>query len=278
MSEEIENERVRREIAKDCGAELAACRSLLDFALAELDTWSGRPIKQGADRIILAEAVRATKAFGAVVGLCEAGFGEQALMVVRSLFEGMAVAHWVAAHRREAVRLFTRHEKFSRLLWYETLEILGWLNQNDRKLRPSVGPKQRKELVGLFNPYGTKAWWRMSVPKLLGEIECQWDTQGRKDLWEHHNVIYRLSNQMLHSTATSVSAAFTKRSSTMLAMTASASNQFVSQALYAAHWTYGQMFTLAIDVFKLASGQAFRQLWQTSGHAFAAVGAGTTTS
>jgi hypothetical protein len=118
----------------------------------------------------------------------------------------------------------------------------------------------------------------MSVPKLLGEIECQWDTQGRKDLWEHHNVIYRLSNQMLHSTATSVSAAFTKRSSTMLAMTASASNQFVSQALYAAHWTYGQMFTLAIDVFKLASGQAFRQLWQTSGHAFAAVGAGTTTS
>jgi hypothetical protein len=265
-----DDEGVRAAIAQSSGEELVACRSLLDVALAELGAWSGRPIKRGADRVILAEAVRATKTFGAVIRLCEAGFGEQALMLDRSLFEGMAVAHWVAANRREAVRLFIRHARFSNLLWYETLDALGWLDEKDRKRhRPSVGPKRRKELVGLFNQYGTKHWWRMSVPKMLGEIERQWDDQGRVDLWKYHDVVYRLSNQMLHSTATSVSASFTRRPSTTLAMTAGPSNQFISQALYAAHWTYGQVFTLLADVFKLTSGQAFRDLWQASGQAFA---------
>jgi Family of unknown function (DUF5677) len=268
LSEATGNQRVRAVIAKGCGEELGACRSLLDFALAELGAWSGRPIKRGADRIILAEALRATKTLGALIQLCEAGFGEQALMLDRSLFEGMAVAHWVSDHRRRAIGLFTRHEKFNRLLWYETLDALGWLDANDRNLRPSIEPKRRKELQQLFNPYGTKAWWRMSVPKLLGEIERQWDDQGRADLWKHHDIVYRLSNQILHSTVTSVSAAYTKRTSTALAMTASPSNQFVSQALYAAHWTYGQIFTLLIDVFELTSGQEFRRLWQASGQAF----------
>jgi Family of unknown function (DUF5677) len=269
VSEATENQHVRAVIANDSGAELAACRSLLDFALAELGAWSGRPIKQGADRIILAEAVRATKTLGALIQLCEAGFGEQALMLARSLFEGMVVAHWVSDHRRQAVGLFTRHEKFTRLLWYETLEALGWIDANDRNLRPSIGPKDRKALQHLFNPYGTKAWWRMSVPKLLGEIERQWDAQGRADLWRHHDIVYRLSNQILHSTVTSLSAAYTKRTSTTLAMTAGPSNQFVSQALYAAYWTYGQIFTLLIHVFNLTSSLAFRELWQASGQAFA---------
>lgn len=265
MTAPIDDHQVRVAIASEHGKELAACRSLLDFSLVQLGDWSGRPIKRGADRVILAEAVRATKTLGAVVALCDAGFGEQAMMLNRSLFEGMAVAHWVATHRRDAVGLFARHERFTRLLWYETLKAAGWLDEIDPRLRPSIGPKRRKELVDLFTKYGTKAWWRMSVPALLAEIEDQWDAQGRADLWLHHDVVYRLSNQMLHSTATSVSAAFVNRSKAPLVMTASASDQFISQALYAAHWTYGQMFTLLIDVFKLTSGRAFRDLWQASG-------------
>lgn len=265
-----ENQRIRKTIAKDCRAELQACSSLLEFALADLDAWSGRPIKRGADRMIIAEAVRATKTLGAVVPLCEAGYGEQALMLDRSLFEGMAVAHWVDAHRRRAVWLFTRHERFSRFLWHQTLDALGWLDDDDdRKSWPSVGPKHRKELEKLFGRHGTNSWWQMSVPKLLEAIEDQWDVQGRKDLWEYHDVVYRLSNQVLHSTATSVSGTYIGPTSDALTMTAGPSNQLVVPALYAAHWTYGQTYTLLIDVFRLASGEAFRELWQRSGQAFA---------
>jgi hypothetical protein len=219
--------------------------------------------------MILSEAVRATKTLGAVVLLCEVGYAEQALMLDRSLFECMAVAHWVSSHRRDAVRLFTRHERFSRFLWHQTLDALGWLDEeDDRKSWPSVGPKQRKELERLFGRYGTNAWWQMSVPKLLENIEDQWDPKGRKDLWEHHDVVYRLSNQVLHSTATSVSGTIIGETPATLTMTAGPSNRLVAPALYAAHWTYGQTFTLLSDVFKLASGKAFRQLWQNSGQAF----------
>jgi Family of unknown function (DUF5677) len=140
---------VRRLIAEHYGQHIAACRTLLDFAAKELKAWSGRPIKRGADRLIVAEAARATKTFDAVIRLCEAGFGEQAAMLNRSLFEGMAVAHWVSDNRREAVGLFTRHAKFSALLWHETFAALGWLDEGDSGRPRSVGPKQRKEFVRL---------------------------------------------------------------------------------------------------------------------------------
>lgn len=186
MSEPTDDERVGAVIAKDSGEELAGCKALLSFALAEWGAWSGRPIKRGADRIVLAEAARGTKTFGAVIRLCEAGFGEQALMLDRSLFEGMAVAHWVAANRRESVRLFTRHAKLNALLTFETLDGLGWLAKKDRQLRPTVSPKRRKELVGLFGAHGTRPWLRRNVWTILGEIERQWDEKGRTDLWNFH--------------------------------------------------------------------------------------------
>src|SRR5688500_5735965 len=106
---ELSDAEVRRRIKETYASELQACRRLLEFATRELHAWSGRPLKRGADRIIIAEAARATKTFAGVIRLCELGFGEQASMLNRSLFEGMAVAHWVAEHRREAVGLFVRH-------------------------------------------------------------------------------------------------------------------------------------------------------------------------
>lgn len=261
---------VQKMIRERFGEQVAACSSLLELAFAELSAWSGRPIKRGADRIILAEAARATKTFDAVIRLCRAGFGEQAVMLGRSLFEGMAIAHWVKANRREAVRLFTRHERFSALLWYETLEILGWVDETDRARhrRLRIYPKARKELVGLFGQYGTKAWLRRSVPQVLRDIQDQWDTKGRHDLWAFHDIAYRLSNQILHSTAASTAATTTQRTRTQLHMTAGASIQFVSQALYSAYWTYGQLFTLLGDVFKLSTDEAFRDLYHSGGRAF----------
>jgi hypothetical protein len=268
MSEPTGDNGVRARIARDSGEELTASRAVLNFALRELSAWSGRPIKRGADRIVLAEGARGTKTFDAVIRLCEAGFGEQALMLDRSLFEGMAVAHWVATNRREAVGLFTRHAKFNALLTYEALDRLGWLTEQDSPLRPSVRPKRRKEFVNLFGLHGTRSWVGRNVVTILEEIEGQWDEQGRAALWDFHDVAYRLSNQILHSTATSISVAFTRRSPTQLAVTATSSNQLVAPALYAAYWTYGQLFTLLADVFKLTSGEAFRDLWQTGGQTF----------
>jgi hypothetical protein len=257
---DLTDDQVRALIARYYRDELAACRELLEFGIREVQHWTGRAVKRGADRIIVFEAARGTKTFNAIIRLCRLGFGEQAVMLNRSLFEGMVVAHWVPENRREAVRLFTRHARYSGLLWWETLDRLGWLTEEDRK--PSVGPKQRAELASLFGPHGTRPWTLRSVHALLKEIEHQWDKPGREHLWAMHDVAYRHANQVLHSTPYAASVTTTQETADALHMTIGASDQFLSQALLFAYWTYGQLFSLLIKVFRISSLEEFRAVWR----------------
>jgi hypothetical protein len=75
---DLTDDQVRALIAEEYDDELAACRELLEFSIGEVQAWSGRPVKRGADRIIVYESARATKTFDAVIRLCALGFGEQA--------------------------------------------------------------------------------------------------------------------------------------------------------------------------------------------------------
>ena len=162
----LSDEEIRGRIADAYGPQLTSCQRLLALAQDEMANWSGRPVKRGADRIVLAEVARATKTFDGTIRLCRGGFGEQAAMLNRSLFEAMAVAHWTSANRREAVSLFVRHHEYTRVLWYETLDALGWLDDRDKNERPKIGPKKRAEFKKLFGKYGTEPWTRRSVPTL----------------------------------------------------------------------------------------------------------------
>jgi Family of unknown function (DUF5677) len=265
------DEEIRTVVAEQFGDEIRACTALRDFAVGELQAWSGRAIKRGADRIIIAEAARGTKTFDAGIQLCEHGFGEQGAMLNRSLFEGMAIAHWVSDNRREAVRLFTRHAKYSALLWHETFDALGWLSETESKAAIGVAPRQRNEFKRLFGRYGEKAWVGRSVPELLRQIEHLWDREGRTHLWAFHDVPYRFSNQILHSSATAAGAATTRQTAEALHMTFGPSNQFIAQALFAAYWTYGQLFSLLVHVFRLSSGDSFSAVYQAGGEVFSNV-------
>jgi hypothetical protein len=226
---------VRAYIAGEYGDQLAACRRLLEFGTAELQAWSGRPVKRGADRIIVSEAFRATKTLQVIIRVCALGFGEHAMMLNRSLFEGMAVAHWVPENRREAVGLFTRYARYGDLLWRETFDTLGWLDEAELPPARSVGPKKRKEFKKLFGKYGEKGWIRRSLPRLVDEIEHQWDERGREDLRTFHDVANRTFNLMLHSSPFSAGAAAVGETEDALHMSLGATDQFVSAALYSAY-------------------------------------------
>src|SRR5215469_664193 len=80
-----------------------AYEQLLALAVEMLeheDPWRGRPIDtdRRADSLIAVEAARGLKTYRAVLHLCLGGFGQQAAMLDRSLFEGMVVTHWVHAN------------------------------------------------------------------------------------------------------------------------------------------------------------------------------------
>ena len=252
---------VQAVVARDHGGELEACRKLLEFGVSQMQGWTGRPIKRGADRLILAEAARATKTFEAVIRLSEAGFGEQGVMLDRSLLEGMAVVHWVSDNRREAVRLFTRHAKYSAVLWDETFDRLGWLEGGDSRAAPSITRKQREEFKRLFGTYGEKPWVQRSLRSSC-EPSSILGGPARRDLWIYHDVANRYSNQVLHSTATSAGGATIAVTGHELHMSIGASDQFISQALLPAYWTYGQTLSLLIDVFRFPSKEQFRSIYR----------------
>ena len=259
---------VRTLIARHYRDEIDACRKLLDFAVSELVGWSGRPARRGADRIIAAEVARATKTFDAVIGLCRRGYGEQAIMLDRSLFEGMAVAHWVSDNRREAVKLFNRHAKFTAVLEAEAwTKEFGALPEGPRA---SLGPKARAECVALFGQYGAWPWYRRrNLPLLLKDIEHLWDEEGRRQLWLFYEIPLVFSNQILHSTAIAVDAAMTGATRDALSYTVGPSNQFIGRALFFSYWIYGQIFGLMIDVFRLKCRPEFDALWDPGGAVFA---------
>jgi hypothetical protein len=263
----LSDDEIRRRIAKVYGPRLTSCDQLLTHAQSEMAHWSGRAVKRGADRISLAEIARATKTFDGAIRLCRDGFGEQAAMLNRSLFEAMVITHWTSIHRREAVGLFTRHAQFTSALWFETLDALGWLDDGDRAKQPKLGPK-RAEFVKLFGPYGTRPWVRRNVPTLVDEIEHLWDDAGRAQLRATHAVPHTHNNQMLHSTATAVSAAHLGATTTELRLTIGPSNLLVEQALLAGYWTYGQVLSLLIDVFRLKDRAAFEELFDDGMRAF----------
>src|SRR4051794_28614731 len=102
--------------------EIGACERLLEFAGEHaLNRWTGRPIESTADRLIAVEFGRATKTYRAALDLSLGGFGPQASMLNRSLFEGMAVAYWISDNPDRAADLFEKHERHNRDVWVERL-------------------------------------------------------------------------------------------------------------------------------------------------------------
>jgi phosphohistidine phosphatase SixA len=73
---------------------LRAYQSLLEWVADNAATWTAGQRLNGADLILLSIFARSTRTYEAIVRhLGNHGFGEQGLMLTRSLFEDMVDAH-----------------------------------------------------------------------------------------------------------------------------------------------------------------------------------------
>ena len=177
---------VEQQIADAFKQELSACADLESFAVSALDPWQGRPIRKvaaeeppAADEILCLLFARATKTYKAALLLARQGYGEQAAMLNRSLFEGMAVAHWVAANEEEAAKRFLRGWKFDQYLLARVLEGTGWLEEGAEAPGPDLSDAELGEMRKDFGAYGQNLWTgHANLRKLVDEIEADW---GNKD-------------------------------------------------------------------------------------------------
>lgn len=241
----------RAAIAEQFGTALQACRRLQEFADSQWEPhWEGRQPTAPHELLIAAEAARATKTFRAVVTLCEVGFGEQAAMLNRGLFEGMAVAHWIAADPKEAVTRYGKHSRHTRLLWANIIRELKWNGAIGKLPEPEEG--ELEDLAGIFGRHGTWLWTgHPNLPALVRSIEDQWDEQGRKELWTYHDVAHRDNNLVLHSGASALERAAAARTQESITFDVGPSDRHVAPALLGAFWPYVQILSLVLDTFDM---------------------------
>jgi hypothetical protein len=206
----LTQEEIEAQLRTAYGPKLEVCERLHAFGEDALYTWEGRPIDpESVDPIILAEGARATKTYGGTLRLLAGGFGPQASMLNRSLFEGMAIAHWAHTNANRAIELFKKHGRHSELLGGDAFEKA---DPADARVIDAGTEEERLEFTGLFGKYGAKLWTgHGSLYDLLPEIEEQWpEGPPREQLWWFFRVAHRDNNQVLHSTALGLSAGVTR--------------------------------------------------------------------
>jgi len=262
-------EEVREILESRFGGGLTACHDLLAFVDSQMADWKGRAVDHGADLIILAELARTLKTARAALMLCRQGYGEQAAMLSRSLFEGMAVAHWVHANPDEALDRFEKHGRHTALVFSDALVRQEWVEEWPVEVPPATDA-ERKHLVGMFGPYGERGWCTPgSLRKLVEAIADQWpDAASRAELRAYLDVPHRFHNKLLHATFTALNASARESAQADVSFVAGPSEQLVPNSLLSVHWTLGQTFSLIYDRFALPDRDAFDTRYGAARRAF----------
>jgi hypothetical protein len=253
-------EDVRGQIEARHRGELVACESLLEICESRMSPWSGRPVEAkdteriSPDEIIVMELSRSRKSYEASIDLARRGFGEQAAMINRSLFEGMAVAHWVHSHESEAMDRFNRAARLHDHLYIERIRNTGWLDEEEFASFKPLDNDDLRTLKKDFGKYGELMWTgHDNLRDLIPEIEEQWESErAKKELWTFFKIAHHDNNQLLHSTVSGMARSLVHRDRDGIRVWNGPSTTSVDKALFGAYFAFLNLLTLEIDRFELA--------------------------
>ena len=232
------------------GKELAACEALRDFLLEMVRPWAGRTLdpERTEDALLAALLARSSNTFWASIELSRMGFGDQALMLNRSLFEDMVDAHWVTVQPDIAAARYGEHLEHSQMIMAEALAHHPTFIEPDEL--PVFEPARRMELDRFFGTFGQRSWTGIGLHERVELIEHLWtNEQAREHLHFFRRVVHRMNNQRLHASAEAFNRLLRSRNATEVAFRLGPSGEGVDEALFGAWWTFLQIESLVIDHF-----------------------------
>jgi hypothetical protein len=229
-----------------------ACQRTLRWVAENAESWTADQELDNADLLILSMFARSTRTYEAIVRwLGERAFGEQGLMLNRSLYEDMVDIHWVHLNPDLALKRLGEHDLHSRLLRADTQRKFShWFD--GRKPPPiKVSNEKRKELIGLYGRGGSRSW--TGVPGLEDRLESVigcWKTEADRDqvrFWAAW--VVRLLNETLHPSGWSLGrlAAPTVTDAESFLWRFGSTPEWLTQSLHCAFWTYHQIVGLVIE-------------------------------
>jgi SEC-C motif len=249
-----------------------ACEELLGLAwdLLGATPWRGRPATDSmADKLIAWEGARGLKTYRAALDAALGGFGPQAGMLNRALFEGMAMAHWVRRNPILAAQRFEEHLRHSRGMWNKRLISRGWL---DAPLDGIPDEEEQKKLDRIFGPWGDRLWCGHTLRKLVSIIEPEWeDDHSRRELWDFYVIAHAYNNEMLHTSAASLIEGTRRDTETVLEVETGPSINGVEQGLLGALWSYAQLLEVQCDYYEIEGRDRIDEVLARSRSAFVTV-------
>jgi hypothetical protein len=223
------------------------CERLLAYAEGLLRDWPGRAVENIPDGLILALFARSLDTATASVRLAADGYGAQASMLNRSLFEDMIDAHWVVTEEEAAERCFADHLQHGRMLladavakypeYYAEIEL------------PEFDPVERKALDDDYGRFGHKSWTKVNLHERVSLVEHHWtDEVGRSTLHFFHDIAHRENNQTLHVSSATLGKNLEFHDGE-LGLTVGPREDMVDRALFGSFWILDAIVGVLLDRF-----------------------------
>jgi hypothetical protein len=246
----ILDEAVKRAIAKEYGRRLEACERLREFAISMAEPWGGRALDDDRTEDMLVAVIfsRSTSTFWAATDLARVGFGAQAAMLNRSLFEDMVDAHWVTVQPELAKLRLEQHDLHGRMLLADAVRDEGDVLSADEI--PTFDTDERKKLDDIFGEYGHRLWTGIGLYPRVKLIEPLWRDPKVAGLDFMRRVVHRENNQLLHLSAYAIAKQIRGRTEEALTVKFGPNTDHVGNALLAAFWIFGQTLSQVINTFE----------------------------
>jgi hypothetical protein len=229
-------------ITDELRREFEACQALLDFGLENRP--SETPKGDAQADLVLATYARSSKTYQGLLRLAHVGYGDQALMLGRSLFEDMLIAHWIVKNTNAPGKL----ERYRRYTVVRLREAAHKYHRDDylAQLPDTESRTQRDELKNEFA--GSHNWTGFTLDALVSELEAEWGGEGdRKLLWETYAFSVGNANQVLHHSHLGVASTRVERTPVLTKFNIGGSPKFVRDALFVAFFSYVNTMSLVLD-------------------------------
>ena len=214
------------------------------------------------------EVGRSTKTYRASIELARKGYGEQAAMLNRALFESMAVARWINENETVAAERFPRAAEFEDYLTMERLKNTGWLEPGE-ELEIELDDEALVSLRRDFGKYNEGLWTgHDGIRELLNDIRTQFTEEEWTMVQNYLRTGHQENNQLLHSTAGGLRRAYLDLEDGRYGIWTGPSDAMIARALFSAHMIYQQAIVLAAERFDLAERQGLDDLLAHHGSAF----------
>lgn len=197
-------EEIQANVERGFDLELAALRALDAASERLLDLLPSRGLQNEGDRILAMAIARGTTTFKGALCLIENGFGREALMLTRSLFEGAAVAYWISSNPDKAAEHFALSNEHEIHLMGQKLDELGIADP----LSPSMGRLDDEKLAKarkLFGKDNQRLWTgHRTIWDLIREVEGRLEKAGRLTLLDYMKHDHGRNTKEMHATASAI--------------------------------------------------------------------------